>query len=180
MDNEWRAEQTFKQLEDIGARVFFEKQLTSSDVSASGRVVVPKAIAEQYLPRIDNPGGMELVVEDAAGDKYTLRFRFWINNQSRMYLLEGTAELQHHLHLKMGDVLIFAQKEDSTIVLAGPTHQGRCHEEAHHAQGLTLATGQTSSWGPGGGWWCWPRQQKQQAASPAAVWVVGGGAGCAS
>jgi bifunctional DNA-binding transcriptional regulator/antitoxin component of YhaV-PrlF toxin-antitoxin module len=119
MDNEWRAEQTFKQLEDIGARVFFEKQLTSSDVSASGRVVVPKAIAEQYLPRIDNPGGMELVVEDAAGDKYTLRFRFWINNQSRMYLLEGTAELQHHLHLKMGDVLIFAQKEDSTIVLAG-------------------------------------------------------------
>jgi hypothetical protein len=45
--------------------------------------------------------------------------RFWINNQSRMYLLEGTADLQHHLHLKMGDVLIFAQKEDSTIVLAG-------------------------------------------------------------
>lgn len=45
--------------------------------------------------------------------------RFWINNQSRMYLLEGTAELQHHYHLKMGDVLIFAQKEDTTIVLAG-------------------------------------------------------------
>lgn len=33
--------------------------------------------------------------------------------------MEGTAELQHHYHLKMGDVLIFAQKEDSTIVLAG-------------------------------------------------------------
>lgn len=33
---------TLLQLEDIGARVFFEKQLTSSDVSASGRVVVPK------------------------------------------------------------------------------------------------------------------------------------------
>lgn len=119
MENEWKAEQTFKQLEDIGAKVFFEKQLTSSDVSASGRVVVPKAIAEQFLPRIDNPGGMELMVEDATGDKYTLRFRFWINNQSRMYLLEGTAELQHHYHLRMGDVLIFAQKADGTIVLAG-------------------------------------------------------------
>jgi len=45
--------------------------------------------------------------------------RFWINNQSRMYLLEGTADLQHHYHLKMGDVLIFAQKDDKTIVLAG-------------------------------------------------------------
>lgn len=107
MDNEFRAEQVFKQLEDIGAKVFFEKQLTSSDVSASGRVVVPKvgvarstaastrhssppavcqlltlsllrflqAIAEQYLPRIDTPGGTELTVEDAAGDTYTLRFR---------------------------------------------------------------------------------------------------------
>jgi hypothetical protein len=119
MENEWKAEQVLKQLEDIGAKVFFEKQLTSSDVSASGRVVVPKAIAEQYFPRIDNPGGTELTVQDAAGDSYTLRFRFWINNQSRMYLLEGTAELQHHYHLRMGDVLIFAQKEDSTIVLAG-------------------------------------------------------------
>lgn len=37
---------------------------------------VLQAIAEQYLPRIDNPGGMELVVEDAVGDKYTLRFRY--------------------------------------------------------------------------------------------------------
>lgn len=42
MENEWNAEQVVKQLEDIGAKVFFEKQLTSSDVSASGRVVVPK------------------------------------------------------------------------------------------------------------------------------------------
>lgn len=33
--------------------------------------------------------------------------------------MEGTADLQHHLHLRMGDVLIFAQKEDTTIVLAG-------------------------------------------------------------
>jgi hypothetical protein len=36
-----------------------------------------------------------------------------------MYLLEGTADLQHHYHLKMGDVLIFAQKDDKTVVLAG-------------------------------------------------------------
>lgn len=134
------------QLEDIGARVFFEKQLTSSDVSASGRVVVPKvshfvtasndvrsasaaaayctfvawtraqsakspcclsivpvclscvvvqAIAEQYLPRIDNPGGMELVVEDAAGDKYTLRFRCetWFNVCSLFMWAERAAAI---------------------------------------------------------------------------------------
>lgn len=47
MENEWKAEQVLKQLEDIGAKVFFEKQLTSSDVSASGRVVVPKVCARK-------------------------------------------------------------------------------------------------------------------------------------
>jgi hypothetical protein len=38
-----------------------------------------------------------------------------------MYLLEGTAPLQHRYHLKMGDVMVFAQKDDreKTIVLAG-------------------------------------------------------------
>jgi hypothetical protein len=45
--------------------------------------------------------------------------RFWANNQSRMYLLEGTAELQHFYHLRMGDVLMFAQKRDGNIVLVG-------------------------------------------------------------
>lgn len=40
--NEIKAEAMLKKLESIGAKVFFEKQLTSSDVSASGRVVVPK------------------------------------------------------------------------------------------------------------------------------------------
>jgi hypothetical protein len=36
-----------------------------------------------------------------------------------MYLLEGTAELQHFYHLRMGDVLMFAQKRDGNIVLVG-------------------------------------------------------------
>jgi hypothetical protein len=35
-----------------------------------------QAIAEQYFPRIDMPSGTELSVEDAAGDTYTLRFRW--------------------------------------------------------------------------------------------------------
>ncbi|KAI8477513.1 MAG: DNA-binding pseudobarrel-protein domain-containing protein-containing protein [Monoraphidium minutum] len=118
---EAQAAAVLEQLQRVGAKVFFEKQLTSSDVSASGRVVVPKAVAEQYFPKLDSPTGMSLQVEDAHGGTYTLRWRFWINNQSRMYLLEGTADLQQHYHLKMGDVLIFAQKgdRDKTVVLAG-------------------------------------------------------------
>lgn len=39
---EAQAAAVLEQLQKVGAKVFFEKQLTSSDVSASGRVVVPK------------------------------------------------------------------------------------------------------------------------------------------
>jgi hypothetical protein len=39
---EAQAAAVLEQLQRVGAKVFFEKQLTSSDVSASGRVVVPK------------------------------------------------------------------------------------------------------------------------------------------
>lgn len=39
-----RAAAVLARLQDIGAKVFYEKQLTSSDVNSS-RVVVPKASA---------------------------------------------------------------------------------------------------------------------------------------
>ncbi len=41
-DDEGRGEAMLKKLEELGAKVFFEKQLTSSDVSTTGRIVVPK------------------------------------------------------------------------------------------------------------------------------------------
>lgn len=108
-----------KGLEDMGATLFFEKPLTSSDASGSGRVVIPKAIAEQYFPRLDNQVGVPVDAVDTIGNVYNFRFRFWINNQSRMYLLEGASELHERYSLKMGDVMLFAQKKDGTLVVAG-------------------------------------------------------------
>jgi len=52
--NELKAEAMYKTIEGIGARVFFEKQLTSSDVSASGRVVVPKVRSDMARKRISS------------------------------------------------------------------------------------------------------------------------------
>lgn len=48
--NELKAEAMLKRLESLGAKVFYEKQLTSSDVSASGRVVVPKVRSPEGFP----------------------------------------------------------------------------------------------------------------------------------
>lgn len=202
-----------KALADMGAIVIYEKALTSSDASGSGRVVVPKvesqisclagglhgcmglallclrhlqnivppftrlhvllpacpflqAVAELYLPRLEAQTGITLTATDTLGHNYNLRFRcvvwlawasmrgrrvwhsmamgrwwfhalqrlfttpfsqvpappphrFWINNQSRMYLLEGAAELHTRYNMSVGDLMVFAQKPDKTLVFAG-------------------------------------------------------------
>ena len=42
---------------------------------------------------------MVLEFEDTEGTPHSFRFRFWTNNQSRMYLLEGMLEVQARLCL---------------------------------------------------------------------------------
>ncbi|CAD7702057.1 unnamed protein product [Ostreobium quekettii] len=106
-------------LEGMGCTVFYEKPLTTSDANGSGRVVIPKAVAEQYFPHLDDQAGVPIEAADTLGNAYTFRFRFWINNQSRMYLLEGASEMHQRYDLKVGDVMIFAHMPDSTLIVAG-------------------------------------------------------------
>ncbi|GMH33643.1 hypothetical protein BSKO_01477 [Bryopsis sp. KO-2023] len=108
-----------KTLEGMGAQIFYEKPLTSSDANGAGRVVIPKAIAEQFFPALDNQAGVPIEASDSMGNAYTFRFRFWINNQSRMYLLEGVGEMHQRYDLKVGDVMIFAHLPDNTLIVAG-------------------------------------------------------------
>jgi len=61
-----------------------------------------------------------------------LPYRFWINNQSRMYLLEGAGELHRQFTMVVGDVMVFAQKPDRTLVVAGrPATKVRKHGRGH-------------------------------------------------
>ncbi|KXZ43735.1 hypothetical protein GPECTOR_81g183 [Gonium pectorale] len=102
-----------------GASIIFEKALTASDVSGGGRVVVPKSIAEQYFPKLEQPSGVTISATDLDGRTYTFKWRFWVNNSSRMYLLEGAGELHRNYGLEVGDVMVFAQKPDGSLVVAG-------------------------------------------------------------
>jgi hypothetical protein len=43
-ENERAAAAILQQIADMGATVFFEKPLTASDASGSGRVVIPKVV----------------------------------------------------------------------------------------------------------------------------------------
>lgn len=88
---------------------------------------------------------------DSLGQNYTLRFRYWVNNQSRMYLLEGTQEaqvapsamlasncaagvsgvclltsllacLQAKYKVQAGDSMVFGKLPDGLLVLCGQHH----------------------------------------------------------
>jgi hypothetical protein len=122
-------------LDDVSAIVFFEKSLTSSDASGSGRVVIPKAIAEQYFPRLEQQNGIPVTAVDTRGREYTFKYRFWVNNQSRMYLLEGAGELHRAYKMNVGDVMVFAQKPDGSLVVAGRPATKVCFGDVGVRQG---------------------------------------------
>jgi hypothetical protein len=47
--------------------------------------------ARAHLPSLDDKAGMHLECVDTFGGKHRFRYCSWINNSSRMYLLEGVA-----------------------------------------------------------------------------------------
>lgn len=48
----------------------------------------PQVIAEQYFPRLEVANGIPVSAVDLEGRVYNFKWRFWVNNSSRMYLLE--------------------------------------------------------------------------------------------
>lgn len=80
---------------------------------------LPQAVAEAQFGDLLETQGATLVGEDTDGIRYDLKFRFWINNQSRMYLIEGCADVLKKYKLGFGDVIVFARKPDNTLVLGG-------------------------------------------------------------
>lgn len=66
-------------------------------------LVLPlQSIAEQYFPRLEAPSGVTISAADLEGRAYTFKWRFWVNNSSRMYLLEGAGELHRNYGLEVG------------------------------------------------------------------------------
>ncbi|XP_030959064.1 B3 domain-containing transcription factor FUS3-like [Quercus lobata] len=103
-----------RQIDQSTVRFLFEKTLRKSDVSTVGRIVIPKIETELYLPRLDSREGIIMNFTDMDYQQvWSFRFRFWINNSSRMYLFENTKDFIGDKHLVVGDsIMIF--KDDQT------------------------------------------------------------------
>lgn len=74
--------------------------------------------AEAHLPSLDFCNGVEVPAEDTTGEPHTFKFRYWINNSSRMYLLEGTQKIQNKYSIKIGDVLTFSRGADKKLLVS--------------------------------------------------------------
>ncbi|KDD73307.1 hypothetical protein H632_c2318p0, partial [Helicosporidium sp. ATCC 50920] len=105
----------------MGARVLFEKTLTSSDANGAGRIVIPKGHAESHFPTLpgDDQKGIVLPMFDTFGKRHNFRFRYWINNASRMYLLEDAQAVVDKYSMGHGDVLIFGRLQDGMYAVTG-------------------------------------------------------------
>ncbi|KZV37129.1 hypothetical protein F511_15049 [Dorcoceras hygrometricum] len=97
----------------------FEKLLTASDAGRIGRLVLPKKCAEAYFPPISQPEGLPLEVRDVKGKEWVFQFRFWPNNNSRMYVLEGITPCLQSLQLQAGDTVTFSRIEPEGKLIMG-------------------------------------------------------------
>lgn len=113
-------EEARERINKMDAVVMFEKGLTQSDTSGTGRIVIPKAIAESHFPSLNEPSdGVVLRVIDVFGKTRGVKFRFWVNNSSRMYIVEGTKYLLQTFKLNVGDVIMFAKDTEGQIYVCG-------------------------------------------------------------
>ncbi|XVE51253.1 hypothetical protein DITRI_Ditri02bG0025100 [Diplodiscus trichospermus] len=97
----------------------FEKMLSASDAGRIGRLVLPKKCAEAYFPPISLPEGLPLKVQDSKGKEWIFQFRFWPNNNSRMYVLEGVTPCIQNMQLQAGDVVTFSRLEPGGKLVMG-------------------------------------------------------------
>ncbi|XP_009412433.2 B3 domain-containing protein Os07g0563300 isoform X1 [Musa acuminata AAA Group] len=97
----------------------FEKMLSASDAGRIGRLVLPKKCAEAYFPTISQPEGLPLKVQDASGKDWVFQFRFWPNNNSRMYVLEGVTPCIQAMQLQAGDTVTFSRIDPEGKLVMG-------------------------------------------------------------
>ncbi|XVF68418.1 hypothetical protein PTKIN_Ptkin11bG0001500 [Pterospermum kingtungense] len=97
----------------------FEKVLSASDAGRIGRLVLPKACAEAYFPPISQSEGVPLRIQDVKGKEWTFQFRFWPNNNSRMYVLEGVTPCIQSMQLQARDTVTFSRIDPGGKLVMG-------------------------------------------------------------
>ncbi|KAH7516795.1 hypothetical protein FEM48_Zijuj10G0172600 [Ziziphus jujuba var. spinosa] len=102
----------------LSMRFLFEKRLQKSDVSPAGRIVIHKKDAEMYLPALEAKDGFWMHLDDMDFMQvWSIKFRYWPNNTSRMYVFENTRDFIAGHGLAYGDfIMVFKDEETGSYV----------------------------------------------------------------
>nr|BAC78904.1 transcription factor VP-1 homologue [Fagopyrum esculentum] len=117
-------------------KFLLQKVLKQSDVGNLGRIVLPKKEAETHLPELEARDGIPIAMEDIGTSRvWNMRYRFWPNNKSRMYLLENTGDFVRSNGLQEGDfIVIYSDVKCGKYMIRGvkvrPHQQGSKPEVA--------------------------------------------------
>ncbi|KAL3647666.1 B3 domain-containing transcription factor [Castilleja foliolosa] len=109
----WKSEKNLKFL--------LQKVLKQSDVGSLGRIVLPKKEAERHLPELETSDGITIPIEDIGTSRvWSMRYRFWPNNKSRMYVLENTGDFVRLNGLEEGDfIVLYSHTKCSKYMIRG-------------------------------------------------------------
>ncbi|XP_045793060.1 B3 domain-containing transcription factor FUS3-like [Trifolium pratense] len=100
-------------------RFLFQKELKNSDVSSLRRMVLPKKAAEAFLPALESKEGILISMDDIDGlHVWSFKYRFWPNNNSRMYVLENTGDFVSTHGLRFGDsIMVYQDNQTHNYVI---------------------------------------------------------------
>ncbi|KAK7290550.1 hypothetical protein RIF29_05051 [Crotalaria pallida] len=100
-------------------KFLFEKELKNSDVSSLRRMILPKKSAESFLPVLESKEGILIRMDDLDGiHVWSFKYRYWPNNNSRMYVLENTGDFVKTHSLCHGDsIMIYQNSQNDNYVI---------------------------------------------------------------
>ncbi|XP_020533551.2 B3 domain-containing transcription factor FUS3 [Jatropha curcas] len=97
----------------------FQKELKNSDVSSLKRMILPKKAAEAHLPVLESKEGIFISMDDLDGlHVWSFKYRYWPNNNSRMYVLENTGDFVNTHGLQLGDfIMVYKDMQNQNYVI---------------------------------------------------------------
>ncbi|KAF0916456.1 hypothetical protein E2562_007541 [Oryza meyeriana var. granulata] len=122
---------------DKNLRFLLQKVLKQSDVGSLGRIVLPKKEAEVHMPELKTRDGISIPIEDIGTSQvWNMRYRFWPNNKSRMYLLENTGDFVRSNELQEGDfIVIYSDIKSGKYLIRGVKVRRAAPEQGNNSSG---------------------------------------------
>ncbi|KAJ4975454.1 hypothetical protein NE237_000560 [Protea cynaroides] len=88
------------------------------------RISDNKKDAEAHFPNLTVKEGIQIAVRDVSSDSvWSMRYRFWPNNTSRMYVLENTGDFVKQNGLEAGDYVMLYEDENKGLFIRGKNNE---------------------------------------------------------